>query len=1192
MKSAEDVRRSNEKTRHEFIAFLVRENMNGKISNFMEERKATVEEAPYMEMKTRVNDKNQEKDDIKPAYKTQPSQAKQTKEESSGLSLPLGEEYEKKKQKLKEELRLDYRRFMSEKKNRSIADPLPQSHMLSLPIREHKSAKEKLQNERNKEYNLFLRGHGTQRIGKHSTTPHALERECFGSVTPKHTFSPEVQAQRGSLSPEYVASLRRDVATITEPVPEGHTRPRRHWLEMTDSLGRPHEHYRDHTSSEEEQVELELVEKERMRNVHEDTDVARRDGKPDNRSHSLQALTPAQSRSVNEQNMSMFATGLNIGAAEGGEASRRRKERYRQDLLQQIAEQQNNKRREKELELRVAATAVIDPEKKPDRIKQFGAVTRAYEGKRRDVPYRPEVGLEVLRADSARRPKDQRPPQAPEERIPPERPRVAFQSPALDNSTVLSRLANASGMEIGAGLVNGMPINEDYHRGIASTMGDVVAPRVSGVWPPVLPSISETYQTPYDNVYYHYGARNPLDPHLANYGAALGHQANISPEAQWPILQAPSLTQQSIQAGVTPSGPAFPERFQPHKERALNYQEALKQQFLIFHDPGAQIQERQARRHREKLEKELYEAKIEAEMKAFEPWGRAGGGAPLRDDQGNLISDLKQMHKTNVEAYDSGGRVTRRNTAAPRTGDQPTKPTGFSSVQPPLHARGNLFNEPPTPRQIHEQEIYKEYLRQQIGEKRKKEAEERERDRLEEEKEERRLAEQRARIQREYEEEQERKRQKEKEQNAKNEELIRQAEDRREEAERKRKEAEERENEALRKRQEQEQRTVVEEVHRAPSPPLPALQKKLRQQVPRPPSVESHRSAESLTARSMSAPHSPPVPARRNEIRATEKRTVIRELSALHRQLRNEQRRLEGQLMPPTRNDNPSAVSSRQRERPTEDVFEMARLHKQVPIRRPASHTTAAVNMQNLHEFNRLKYRDTTSREKVRQVYPEPPTDDHSLDIQQQALLRQQQRTIYNLRRARPAGYFDMVSSGQQHPEPRRSSAEDAGRHLLLNSESAFIDPSSESLFLQSRTGQRARRDSARMRPAVGKTHINDDMSRYIRPDSGPDSQSAHSLSSMEIERLRERVKNKMTSLDDMREHDWRSGDASADEGEELWSQTPPLNNRRVSIETIGTESWLRPSSSDTLKRFIGGRRPSSRTHASQDWEGPSTYHG
>lgn len=33
-----------------------------------------------------------------------------------------------------------------------------------------------------------------------------------------------------------------------------------------------------------------------------------------------------------------------------------------------------------------------------------------------------------------------------------------------------------------------------------------------------------------------------------------------------------------------------------------------------------------------------------------------------------FAGDLKQMHKTNVEAYDSGGRVTR-NPVAPRTGD-------------------------------------------------------------------------------------------------------------------------------------------------------------------------------------------------------------------------------------------------------------------------------------------------------------------------------------------------------------------------------------------------------------------------------------------------------------------------------------------------------------------------------------------
>ncbi|XP_050954414.1 centrosome and spindle pole-associated protein 1 isoform X2 [Labeo rohita] len=1148
---------------------LVWENMNVNISNFMEERKANTEEAPYMEMKTSFGNK----ENIKPANKTQPSQPKQTKEDSFGLSLPLGEEYERKKQKLQQELRLDYRRFMSERKSQIIADPLPQSHMLSLPIKERRSAKEKLQDERNKEYNMFLRGQErAHKTEKTSATPQALERDRFGSITPKYPAgSLEVQAQRASQSPENTVFSKRDVATLTEPisgVPKV-SRPRRHWVEMPDRWGGPH---REHSSSDEE---LELLEKERHRNVQEDTGKTQRGGKHDNSSHSLQAPTPAQSRSVNEQNMTEFATGLMIGASEGDEASQRKKELYRLELLQQIAEQQKNKRKEKELELRVAATGAVDPEKKPDRIKQFGAMTREHEGRKRDVPYRPGLGLEEFRADSARRLKEERP---QKETAPPERPRVAFQSPSQDHSTVLSRLANTSGLglEAGAGFgANDTTSNtEDNHRSLSRTLGEIVAPRITGVRPPLGPSLTDSYQTPYDNAYFYYGARNPLDPNLAYYGPTVGQQAHVPPEAQWSNLQPPSgsLMQAISHAGGVPPGPAFfsPERLQQPKESAVSYQEALKQQ----------IQERQQRRHREKVEKELYDAKIEAEMKAYEPWGRAGGGAPLRDDHGNLISDLKQMHKTNVEAYDSGGRVAR----IPVT--YRTEPAGFCSSQPSVQVRGNLFNELPTPQQLHDQEKYKDCLKQQIEEKRRKEAEERERQKLEEEKEERRLAEQRARIQREYEEEQERKRQKEKEQMAKNEELIKQSEERRKEAEKTRREAEEKENEALREKREREKQTHLVEVHRAPSPPLPALQKKLRQQMPRSPSVESHRSSATLSMRSVSAPHSPPVPARRNEIRATEKRTVIRELSALRRQLRSEQRRLEGELMQSNRNDHTPPVHSRPREHLPEDVSEVARLSKQVPIRRPASHTTAAINMQNLQEFNRLKYRDGASREEVRQAYPDPPSDDHSLDIQQQALLRQQQRTINSMRRGKAADYFDMVSSGQRHHEQRLNSAEDAGRHLLLDSESAFIDPSGDSFLLQSRREQRAR-------PAVRKADVSEDVvNRYGRPDSSPDSQSLHSLTSTEIERLRERIKNKMTSLNNMREHDWRSEEVSTEEGEELWPQTPPSTIRRFSIDTIATDPWLRPSSSETLKRFTGGRRPSSRNHVGQNWEGPSTYHG
>lgn len=113
----------------------------------------------------------------------------------------------------------------------------------------------------------------------------------------------------------------------------------------------------------------------------------------------------------------------------------------------------------------------------PDRIKQFGAVTREYEGRRRDVPYHPGLGLEAFRADSTRRLKEEKPPQALKESAPAVRPRVAFQSPFLDQSTVLSRLANTSGLGLEAGANGTTPITEDNYRSLSRTLGEMVAPR-------------------------------------------------------------------------------------------------------------------------------------------------------------------------------------------------------------------------------------------------------------------------------------------------------------------------------------------------------------------------------------------------------------------------------------------------------------------------------------------------------------------------------------------------------------------------------------------------------------------------------------------------------------------------------------------------------------------------------------------
>ncbi|PKU28518.1 centrosome and spindle pole-associated protein 1 [Limosa lapponica baueri] len=89
--------------------------------------------------------------------------------------------------------------------------------------------------------------------------------------------------------------------------------------------------------------------------------------------------------------------------------------------------------------------------------------------------------------------------------------------------------------------------------------------------------------------------------------------------------------------------------------------------------------------------------------------------------------------------------------------------SGFTFAQTSPFARGNVFAEPPSPQHLKRQESYKNFLRLQIEEKRRREEAEREKLRMEEEKEEKRLAEQRMRIQKAYEDEQEEKRKKEEE---------------------------------------------------------------------------------------------------------------------------------------------------------------------------------------------------------------------------------------------------------------------------------------------------------------------------------------------------------------------------------------------------------------------------------------------
>ncbi|XP_055737854.1 centrosome and spindle pole-associated protein 1 isoform X1 [Salvelinus fontinalis] len=1237
------------------------------------------EEPPYMTIETKSDNVNSVKENATPFdwASTQRELPNPGREESSGLSLQLGAEYEQKKQKLKQELRLDYRRYVAKKKDLHTGEPGPQAQGLSLPIGERRFAKDKLRDERNKEYNLFLKGRPGQirRLLSNASQVQASE-----TVSPTVLYSPpaipeaqhNTQLNHGGQPWERLPS-KRDAATLTDrgTGTEGQApRGRRHW-----ELHRPEEslerwkrrrprrrsRHRDEYNSEEEEEEFEFLERGRSRRSREPEYTGRRERRivnhsPDrvlrerreveppvvheedfrDRIRKSQSVTPKpnavmpaamktgeRSRSAAHKDKAQFFTGLMIGGeTEGDVATQRRKDRYRQELLEQMAEGQRNKKKEKDLELRVAATGAIDPEKQPDRIMQFGAVNREYEGRRRDIPYRPGVGLDALGTNSSPRPRQEMPEAGTEERGPPGWPRVAFPSPPMDYTNILGQLTGAGGPRLGMGAGAGMgvpggaPLNEDFHRSLSSTLGEIVAPRIASLPPPLPPTLTDAYRTPYDEAYYYYGARNPLDKNLLHYGPqGGGGQPMVFPNLPPGMMPPPGHqgARGAYQHAVALPGAglgvgAIGERPKQSKESVLNYQGALRQQ----------IQEREEQKRQEREKRDRYDAKIEAEMKAYDPWGKGGGGAPLKDDRGNLISDLNRMHRINKEVYVNPESRDRRwpQGSVGRIGGggglTPRGISGFSFAQTSQFARSNVFSDQPTPQQLQDQDTYKDYLKQQIEEKRRKEAKERDRERMEEEREEKRLAEQRVLIQQEFEEEQQRRKRKEIEQSAKNEELIRQAEERRKEADKKSREEEERESKTLRQQVERERRARKEESQRDPSPPIPALQKRLGKQhlTPRPPSAVSQLSSRALSERSMSAPHSPPVPARRNQLRATEdqQQGVISELSTLRRQLRSEQRRLEGQLLQSDREETDTPISTRRRGRPHGDVFEMALIRAQGSSRRPNSGTAAAaahVNMQNIREFNQLKYRDSASREEVHHVYPDPPSDEHSLDIQQQALLREQQRRIRNMRRGEESDFFEPYVERQPRYHPREKPGQDHQRVCLLESESAFIDypngdagspsPTQAQVNLRSRQPSAQERESRR--PAR-RSDFEDDMVTPggQRDDEGqPDAQSLFSVASLNLEGVKDRNQRRIRRLDDFNDHDWRSGGLSADEGDHLSLRSTPYHpDRRVSVETVATEPWLRPGTSDPLK-WVGtgqNRRERPVTRDILDGDGPSTYHG
>ncbi|XP_061456614.1 centrosome and spindle pole-associated protein 1 isoform X2 [Rhineura floridana] len=1178
------------------------------LDQFLEDQKSKLaqdkakleNDPPYMEMQNKSAEKLSEANKmlIMMAKENIPPNSQETCIHDYGLSLPLGEEYEYKKHKLKEELRQDYRRYLSQgisqakrkKKYLTSGEVDPYTQGVSLPIGDRRSAKDRLRLERNKEYNQYLRekeewNERLRRVGKkhaeHDTD--TLTKIIAVTRTQPALHTPNLSPRRDE------ESFRKDACTSTE-IREGLS-SKRQSVDQNHKLNNEIGHG-DTILHKKLDEELNISDRKLQRlDCKPDTSTRRHhrfdeghvpeindemdprfryesdyDKRPLRVFHAQrsQGNSPVSEQAQSATGNVPYATGLIIGCQDR-ELIQRRKEQYRQELMEQIAEQQRNKRREKELELPVAASGAVDPEKKPNRLKELGLT-----------------------------------PRMSEERIPPERPRPAFQTPT------------PGPISISAPPIS--PVNEDFHRGLSTTLGEMLAPRIAPLPPPPPPPILiDNYRTPYDDAYYYYGARNPLDPKLAYYGTGIaGVQPSSAPPPVDTVQRPPAMTASKIGERIVNDRAKglgiFPEeKTKPSREATLTYQQELQQQ----------IREREERRRQEKEEKERYEAKLEAETRNYNPWGKGGGGAPLRDKKGNLITDLNMMHKQNEDAYHNPeARIYEDkraivsvdlSLASPRlenTDESTNKIAGFTYTQISPFARGNVFGEPPTPEQLRRQESYKNFLRFQIEEKRKREEEEREKRRLEEEREEQRLAEQRARIQREFEEELERKRRREEEQRLKNEELYRLAEERRKETERKKLDEEERQDRQLQQNSETEKHIMIEEekISRQSSPLIPPLQNKGFVKEERSLLVESRMS---YYTHDVPRVPSPPVPARRNQLRAYEERkNVISELSEMRKQLRSEERRLQEQLLK-VHSDDDDMPGKGRKDKHNMDVFEMARLRMQAPVRRPSSKDVAdPINVQNIREFNELKYKDSETRVETRYMYPDPPTNNDTLDIQQQALLREQSKKLKKMKKNAEAVLdFDEPVSGlklRDRGMVRDDESDEFMKNSLLESESAFIGTEGETFPILEEHNFNVNSTpppsvSARERRREKKK---DAAALRLTPPPQSDSNSLHSSSSINVDQLKARNEERLQRLNELQKKAIHIADdislGNADDiGKELLSKDDRRSN---SVETVATEPWLRPGTSETLKRFMAEQsnqaKLSSEMNLPFNWQGLSTAHG
>ncbi|ELT94634.1 hypothetical protein CAPTEDRAFT_225871 [Capitella teleta] len=836
-----------------------------------------------------------------------------------------------------------------------------------------------------------------------------------------------------------------------------------------------------------------------------------------------------------------YGASLNIGGAVTASADQRRKAAYRRELEQQMQDTKAQKTRERNVELRIPVSEVDA-------------------GRRQERVY----------------PEQSRLPPPPQPRAIPD---DTFSPRAILFEDEFRKRGNPQGAHPGI-LENG------FHSLYQPSLLSQAPPPLTGLGP----AAGGRYQTAQDEAYHYYGLHNPLDAGAPPLNDVPRQPLNnYSPPPQQAQNSRVTFSDQRPERSVAqgyPPGNNYPSGNKG--DTKAEYQQELKRQ----------MEESKRKKEQEKLEKERYEAKLDQEIRDYNPFGRGGGGAPMRDNQGNIVTDLRTIHNTNEQT--AVYPETRPSPRMPPTSvnfqdaEQRGKPEDDS------HTRGGhgIFGEGLTDGQKTTQAKYQDELKRQIEEKKRRADEEKAQQKLEDERLMRKIQEDNERMQKEIEDERRKEREKQEEAQRHQEELKRRQEEEQKEKQRRRLEEEAKRQEEVRKRQEGE-RQQRQAANRVQSPPVPTLRKNpaeeergrspviptLRKQTqdapppspPIPTLAKKNVSAEKEEKRKQPSPvrqppspvnqpttqngppvsldlisndviqfqplqPSPPVPARRTQSRESRAPSadVLNQLARMRQQLQTERKRVETDLR--KEESEPKIYDPRTYSKPSPAPASGRRQNVDIfevaRNREPVSVRRNAEPNRNAKDFHDLKHKKNSgSRQNFRNLFPESPKNEDALELQQRVLLDEQAKELARIKPLKESRFTqDMPGMSPQDLGLLRTDS--VASAPMLDSESAFIDVPNGDPNTARRNGPRQRR-----RNQIESPQTFDPLG---------------SVSSLNPDLISQKNDERLKRLKSLAGDDISTGDPDDILARFMAKQA---HNRPPSGHTLQDDSWLRPDS-------------------------------